>query len=595
MKVRVMAASSWRRWLSFALVFLIGFALSSCNPAAFRTDAAPESQLVFSILSDPKTFNPALSEESPNIFSLTLEGLTTQNGITAETEPALAESWQISEDKLRFVFTLREGLKWSDGEPLTADDVVFSYNEVYFNEKIPTSTRDVLRIGDSRALPEVRKISDRQVEFILPEPFAPFLRTTGTPILPAHALRSAARTEDENGELEFLSTWRIDTPPDELVANGPYFLKSYRPNQRLIFKRNPYYWRRDEEGNAQPYINSIVWEIVEKQDTALLQFRSGILDSNGVSPENFSLLKREEKRGDFTIYDGGPATGTTFIAFNLNKGRDPESDKPVVDPIKSRWFNTVKFRQAVAYAIDRQTMIDNTFRGLGEPQNSNISVPSPYYLSPEEGLKTYDYNPEKARELLLEAGFQYNDEEQLLDADGNQVRFTLLTNAGNQVREAMGAQIKQDLSKVGIQVDFQPIAFNALVEKLSNSLDWDCNLIGFTGGVEPNNGFNFWSPEGRLHLFNIQKKGGQTPVAGWEVADWESKISDLYIQGAQELDEQKRKAIYAEAQEIVQEYLPVIHLVNPLSLQAVRNRVKGIQYTALGGAFWNIHELKIEE
>ena len=594
MKVIAIVANSWRRWLSFALVFLIGLTISSCNPAHFRTDAAEQSQLVFSILSDPKTFNPALSEESPNIFSLTFEGLTSQNGVTAEIEPALAESWQISEDKLRFVFTLREGLKWSDGEPLTADDVTFSYNEVYFNEKIPNSTRDVMRIGESRALPEVRKIGDRQVEFILPEPFAPFLRTTGTSILPAHALRSAVNAEDDNGEPEFLSTWRIDTPPDQLVANGPYVLKSYRPNQRLIFQSNPYYWRNDSQGNPQPYIKRIVWEIVEKQDTALLQFRSGILDAIGVSPENFSLLKREEKRGDFTIYDGGPATGTTFIAFNLNKGRDPENDKPVVDPIKSRWFNSLKFRQAVAYAIDRKTMIDNTFRGLGESQNSHISVPSPYYLSPEEGLKAYKYNPEKAQELLLEAGFQYNDEGQLLDADGNPVRFTLLTNAGNQVREAMGAQIKQDLSKIGIQVDFQPIAFNALVEKISNSLDWDCHLIGFTGGVEPNNGANFWSPKGRLHIFNLDKKGGTTFLAGWEVADWEAKINDLYIQGAQELDEQKRKAIYAESQKIVQEYLPVIHLVNPLSLQAVRNRVKGIQHTALGGAFWNIHELIVE-
>ncbi|QIZ71750.1 ABC transporter substrate-binding protein [Oxynema aestuarii] len=583
-----------RRILSLGLAFLLSFSLAACNPARFKTDAAEVNQLVWTILSDPKTFNPALSTEVPNIFSLTFEGLTTTNGITAEVEPGLAESWEIAEDKLRYVFTLREGLRWSDGEPLTSDDVVFSFNEVYFNEKVPTSTRDVLRIGESGALPKVRAIDDRRIEFTLPEPFAPFLRTMGTEILPAHILRPTIEQTDAEGNPLFLSTWGIDTPPENIIVNGPYQLESYLTSEQVIYRRNPYYWRKDAEGNSQPYIERIVWQIVESTDTSLLKFISGTSDSIGVSPENFSFLKPREERENFTIYNGGPASGTTFIAFNLNKGRNPDGT-PVVEPMKSRWFQKVEFRQAIAYAIDRQTTIDNTFRGLGKPQHSPISVQSPYYLSPEEGLKTYDFNPDKAKELLLGSGFQYNDRDELLDAEGNRVRFTLITNAGNKTREAMGAQIKQDLSKIGIQVDFQPISFNALVAKLSDSLDWDCHLIGFTGGVEPNGGANFWLPEGRLHIFNQKRQPGQTPLIGWEVADWERKIGDLYIKGAQELDEAKRKEIYAETQRLTQEYLPVIHLVNPLSLAAVRDRVKGIEYSALGGAFWNLYELKIEE
>ena len=136
----------------------------------------------------------------------------------------------------------------------------------------------------------------------------------------------------------------------------------------------------------------------------------------------------------------GPATGTSFVFFNLNKGK--RNGKPLVDPIKSKWFNNKEFRQAVAYAIDRQTMINNTFQGLGQTQNSPISVQSPYYLPPEKGLKVYDYNLDKARELLKKAGFKYNSQGQLLDSEGNRVRFTLLTNSGNKIREAMGAQIK---------------------------------------------------------------------------------------------------------------------------------------------------------
>jgi peptide/nickel transport system substrate-binding protein len=279
------------------------------------------------------------------------------------------------------------------------------------------------------------------------------------------------------------------------------------------------------------------------------------------------------------------------MSFNLNKGK--RDGKPLVDPIKSQWFNNVQFRQAVAYAIDRQTMLNNTFRGLGTPQNSPISVQSPYYLYPEQGLKVYKYNPDKAKELLLKAGFKYNQKNLLVDAQDNEVRFTLLTNAGNKIRESMGSQIKQDLSKIGIQVDFTPLVWNTFLDKLSNTLDWDTCLIGLTGGLEPNDGANVWSPDGGLHMFNQKPQAGQKPIEGREVAEWEQKINELYIQGAQEFDEAKLKKIYGETQQLAQEYVPFIHLINPYSLSAVRNRFEGIKFSALGGLFWNIHEIKV--
>ncbi|RCJ28525.1 peptide ABC transporter substrate-binding protein [Nostoc minutum NIES-26] len=579
--------------LPIILVLATAIIVTACNPSEFKTSAAQVPQLVSSILSDPKTFNYPLSQEFPNIFGLTYVGLTTQNPITGEFEPDLAESWQISDNKLQFIFTLRQGLKWSDGQPLTADDVVFTFNDIYLNEAIPTDARDVLRIGESRALPKVRKIDERRVEFTNPEPFAPFLGTIGLPILPAHILEKSIKTKDREGKPIFLSQWGVDTPPDRVIVNGPYKLERYDTSQRVVFRRNPYYWRKGSKGESQPYIERVVWQIVESTDTSLLQFRSGGLDTVGVSPDYFSLLKVQEKQGNFKIYNGGPATGTTFILFNLNKGQ--RNGKPLVDPVKSRWFNTVEFRQAVAYAIDRQTMINNTFRGLGKPQDSPISVQSPYYLSAQKGLKTYNYNLKKSKELLLKAGFKYNDKNQLVDAQGNRVRFTLLTNAGNKIREAIGSQIKQDLSKIGIQVDFTPLAWNTYTDKLSNTLDWEASMLGLTGGLEPNDGANVWAPEGGLHMFNQKPQAGQKPIEGWEVSPWEAEINKLYIQAARELDEAKRKEIYAETQRITQENLPFIYLVNPLSLSAVRNRFEGIKFSALGGAFWNIHEIKITD
>ncbi|MDZ8054281.1 MAG: ABC transporter substrate-binding protein [Aulosira sp. ZfuVER01] len=581
-----------RFWLLIIVSIATALTVAACNPSNFKTTAAQVPQLVTSILSDPKTFNFPLSSESPNIFGLTYEGLITENYETGKVEPALAESWEISDDKLKIVFTLRENLKWSDGQPLTVDDVVFTYNDIYLNEAIPTDARDGMRIGESRKLPTVRKIDNRRVEFSVPEPFAPFLRSaTGYPILPAHALRESVTTKDQEGKPKFLSKWSVDTPPNELIVNGPFKLERYDTSQRIVFRRNPYYWRKDAQGKAQPYIERIVWQIVESTDTSLLQFRSGGLDTVGVSPEYFSLLKVQEKQGNFKIYNGGPGAGTTFLIFNLNKGS--REGKPLIEPKKSRWFNTVEFRQAVAYAIDRQTMINNTFRGLGQPQDSPISVQSPYYLSAKEGLKTYNYNPDKARQLLIKAGFKYNEKNQLIDAEGNNVRFTLLTNAGNKIREAMGSQIKRDLSKIGIQVDFTPLAWNTYTDKLANTLDWEASLLGLTGGLEPNDGANVWSPEGGLHMFNQKPQAGQKPIQGWQVASWEAEIGELYIKAARELDEAKRKGIYADTQRLAQEYLPFIHLVNAYSMSAVRNRFEGIKFSGLGGAFWNIHEIKI--
>lgn len=595
--VSTWVGSWWKVALAGMLSCCLAIALNACNSANFKTQAAQVPQVVISTLGDFKTFNPAFNSEFPNIFLYTAEGLVGENGKTAEIEPALAESWTISADKKKITFTLRDGLKWSDGQPLTVDDVLFSYRDVYLNEKVPTDLRDLLRIGKDGKFPSIRKVDDRRIEFTTPEPFAPFLRVLGMPVLPAHVLRESIFTNDADGKPKFLSTWGTGTNPKDLVVNGPYTLESYTPGQRYVFRRNPYYWRRDSQGQHLPYIERLVMQIVESTDTQLIRFRSGDLDMLGelgsLRPEDFSLLKQEEQRGNFQIQQGGLRTGTLYVTFNLNTGRRQDGT-PLVDPIKSRWFNTKEFRQAVAHAINREKLINNVFRGLAKPQNSPISVQSPFYLSPKQGLKTYDYNPQKAKQLLQQAGFKYNSQGQLLDADGNRVRFNVITNAENKLRVAIGAQVKQDLAAIGIQADFAPIAFGSVIEKMDTSLDWECIILGLTGGVEPNDGFNVWNPEGGSHAFNQGPKPGSPPIIGRQVSDWEREIGNLYIQGAQELDETKRKAIYAKTQQITQENLPYIYLANQMAMAAVRNRVEGVEYTALGYTYWNVAEQKVK-
>ena len=580
------------RKLAILFTVILIFFLSSCRQAPSNY----QSRFVVSTPSDTSTFNYPLNQSAYSVFGYIYEGLIIENGVTGELEPALAESWEVSEDEQTIVITLKKDLKWSDGEPLTVDDVVFSYNKIYLNDKIPSSVKDILRIGKSGALPTVKKIDNLRVEFSTPEPFAPFLRYAGgLNILPAHVLKESVSTTNSEGELNYLTKWGTDTPVTEIVGNGMYRIKSYAPNQRIILEKNPFYWRQDNQGNNLPYIENIVWQVIENTDNQLLNFRSGELDTIKVAAEMFPLLKREENRGKYTIYNGGPTPASSFICFNINQGKNAQG-KPLVDPIKSRWFNNKAFRQAIAYGINREAMTNNIYRGLGAPQYSPIPVTSPFYLSPEEGLKIYNYDPEKARKLLLGAGFKYNQNGELLDSEGNQVEFTLLSSAGRKVREQMATQINQDLAKLGIKINMQFLSFNTYVRKLSLSKDWEVYLGGFTGGsIEPHGGYNIWSVNGRLHTFNQGPQPGDEKIEGWKVNDWEQQIDDLYIQASQVFDEDKRKEFYGQAQQIIAEELPFIYMVNPLEFDAIRNRIKGINYTELSGGFWNLYELQISD
>ncbi|MCL2938639.1 MAG: ABC transporter substrate-binding protein [Trichodesmium sp. MAG_R02] len=570
---------------------------SGCSPTLLNSQSNNNSRLVLVSPSPPSTFNYAMSRSSYDFFRFIYEGLISENGLTGELEPALAESWVLSENKKRIIFTLRSELKWSDGKPLTADDVIFTYQDIYLNQKIPTVYRDFLRIGSSGAFPSVKKIDRRRVEFILPEPFAPFLRyVEKLKILPAHALRNTILSTDGDGKPLFLSTWNTNTQPQKIISNGPFKLANYIPSQRIILEKNPFYWRNDSAGNSLPYIDKLIIQIIPSTDNQLIRFRSGELDSIGVDPEAFQLLKREEERGKYKIYNSS-TLGYRFVSFNLNQAKNSEG-KPLLNPIKSRWFNNLAFRQAVAYAINRQQINNTIYRGLGEIKHSALGVQSPYYLSPEAGLKVYKYNPEKSKKILLDSGFQYNDANELLDENGNRVEFTILVKSEEKIRIDTAVKIQGDLSHIGIKANLQILNFNSVLKKLLSSRDWECYVgaFGVPGAdIEPNLLSLFWLSNGSFHQFNLGSKPGEPKIKNWQVSDWEKEIDRLFTAAYQTIDENKRREIYGEFQQIVAEQLPIFFLVNPLAIQAVRNHIDNFKSSAIGSAFWNIDELKIKD
>jgi len=538
----------------------------------------PGGTLVMSVISSPKSFNPILAKETSTtvVTARILAGLTTIDGITQEVKPDLAESWEIAEDGLSYTFTLREGLRWSDGAPLTTDDVKFTFDLIY-DPDIPNSAADVFSIDGEHF--KVEALDDRHVKISLPARFAPFLRGMGQSILPRHALEDAWKKGDFN------HTWGVNTPPEEIVCNGPYLLNSYRPAERVVLKRNPYYWRRDAAGKPLPYIDQVILVIVKNQDVSLLKFQAGEIDIYGMRGSDFQILRPLVYERDFTIYDAGSSTGSSFVVFNQNPGKT-EKGKAFVQPHKLRWFRNVNFRRAVSHAIDRKAIIDTLMYGWGYPQYGPMSVSEGFFYNPETPKYTYD--PTRAKTLLAQEGFVDRDGDgRIEDRDGKTVEFNLFTNAENTVRIKIGNNIRKDFENVGIKVNFVPLEFNVLVTKLSAPpYDWDAILLGLTGGPEPHFGQNVWKSSGQLHEWYPLQESPDTPE--------EAEIDRIFTEGVQELDPDKRKALYDRWQVIAAEQQWMIYTVSPAALTAVRNKFGNLRPTPLGGTLHNLDEIFIK-
>lgn len=526
----------------------------------------------------PKTFNPFNTKDniSAMMSEVMYDGLLTTHPVTGQPIPKLAKSFSVNGND--YVIHLRHGIKWSDGKPITADDVVFTWQNIIFDGFGNTSTRDSIIIDGK--LPTVKKIDDYTVEFKTPQPFAPFIRMLSTPIAPKHIFEPAVKKGKEYFET-FLST-NID--PKTLVISGAFKLKEYVPAQRVVFERNPNYYMINKNNQKLPYLDKLVYLIVGDINNEVLKFEGGELDTIGLQGANVARFKELEKHSNFKVYNLGPDTGTMFVSFNLNNRKD-KNGKYFVDLKKQRWFQDKNFRQAVDYAIDRKNMVLNIANGLAAPLYTAESLNSIYL---NKNLKPYDRNIEKSKDLLKKSGYWWDKKGHLMDKFGNHVEFNLFTNAGNTEREAIGVMVKQDLEDLGMKVNFKPIEFNSLVNKLVNTSDWDIVIMGLTGSpLEPNGGKNVWMSNGTLHMFN-QRPAGYTKDDRYS---WEKKLDYLYTQGALATTFEARKKFYDEYQKIVYEEKPFVYIYSPLRITAIRTKFKNVFPTSLGGVTYNIEEI----
>jgi peptide/nickel transport system substrate-binding protein len=546
-------------------------------------------------LGDPKTFNLWVSADASSsgavgaLYSAMLE----RNPYTLEWEGALAELPKVSADGLTWTFQLKPNLKWSDGKPITADDVIFTLDVIY-DEKVQTNMRESMTLdapdgkgGYKRAPLQYRKIDARTVEFKFPTPYAPARDILSFPVAPKHKL-NAAYQKGQPKDTAFNPTWGVDVDPKELVSSGPWILASYKPGQRMVYRRNPNYWKKSEDGKQLPYLDQLVTQIVPDSNTTTLKFLSGETDVlSPVQQSDYKQIKAGEEKGNFTVRNLGPTSSTSYLMFNLNMKAKPAKANPELFKL----FNETKFRRAVSHLIDREKIARNVYGGLAQPGYGPESPANKLFFSPD--VPKFSYDPAKAKQLLSELGLKDGNGDGVLEmASGKPVKFNIMTNVENKLRVGQATIISSDLRKAGIGATFTPVSFNTILARTDGKpeagkpyppFDFESILLGFTGGVEPHNGKGIWTSAGNLHMWEPYQTKPTRP--------WEARIDELFRQGAQELDETKRKAIYAEFQKIVGEEQPLIYTVVPDAIAALRNKYGNVKPSPTGGVTWNVEEM----
>ncbi len=535
-------------------------------------------RLVVSLRAEPKTLNPLIAVDAPSrevILGAMQADLIHINRSTQLTEPALAKSWKVSADGLQYTLTLRKGLKFSDGQPLDADDILFTFR-VSLDESVHATQRDQLIVGGKPIV--ARKVDAHTVVFQLVKTYGAGERLfDGLAILPRHLL------EKPYAEGKLSQAWTLATPANQWAGLGPFRLKEYIPGQRLVLERNPYYWKKDARGNRLPYLDELVFLFVSNAEAQVLRFQSGETDLiSRLGAENFLTLNRQQR--GFTMSDAGPGLEYNFLFFNLN---EPGEKTPPDLSRKMKWFREVKFRQAISAAIDRDAIVRLVYQGRGAalwgpvtPGNrrwANVSLPHPAR------------SPDRARALLKEAGFHWNSgpngESVLVDSDAKPVEFSILTSSSNTDRTKMATLIQDDLKQLGMRVQVVPMEFRSLIDRVTQTKEYEACVLGLVSfDADPTPDLNVWLSSGGTHLWNPSQTHPATP--------WEAEIdSSMQLQLSAPSYQQRKKA-FDRVQQILADNQPMIFLASPDILVGAKNSIGNFHPAVLEPyVLWNVEQL----
>jgi peptide/nickel transport system substrate-binding protein len=534
-------------------------------------------RLVVGQRSEPKTLNPVTATDavSREVIGRLMADLITINKSSQQTEPALAKSWKMSADGRTFTLKLRKGIRFSDGHPFDADDVLFSFT-VYLDEAVNSPQRDLLLIDGKPVV--VTKLDQETVRFTLPRPYAAAERIfDGLAMLPKHLL------EKPYHEGRFLQAWTLNTAGTDVAGLGPFRVKKYVAGQQIVLERNPYYWKTDRDDHRLPYLDELVFLFVGSEDAQVMRFEAGETDIvNRLSTENYSLLSREQSRTNSQLMDLGPSLEYNFLVFNLN---DLGSKK--LDDItrKQGWFRELKFREAVSAAVDRDAIVRLVYGKRGTALWGNVGPGNKLWVN--QALPHPQRSVETARQLLKSAGFSWSSAGQLLDPSGKAVEFSVVTSSSNTQRMKIATLLQDDLAHLGMQVHVVPLDFRAMIDRVFQSFDYEAAIMGLGGGdADPNPEMNVWLSSGSSHLWNL----GETKPA----TTWEREIDGLMQQQMITLDYQKRKRLYDRVQQLIAENLPFIFLATPNILVSAGAQVGNFHPAVLDHyTLWNADQLYV--
>jgi peptide/nickel transport system substrate-binding protein len=489
------------------------------------------------------------------ISRLTYGQLVRINRATWEVEPWLAERWTRSDDGLRYTLTLRPDVVFSDGHPFTSDDVVFSFAAVN-DEKTGSPISETVRVG-GRPL-RVEAPDPHTVVITFPSPFGPGLRILDNLwILPKHKLERAL----EDGTLA--KAWGLATPVSDLVSLGPFTLDRFEPGQRLVFNRNPRYWRKDARGGPLPYLDRIVLEIVPEQDAETLRLQSGQSDliATELRPADYAPLKQLADRGKIRLLDVGDGYEADSFWINLKPGAFKKTDP------RAAWIQRDELRRAISMAVDRERFVNTVYLGAAAPVAGPISPANTKWHAAD--LPKVPHDPAAAKRLLASIGLVDREGDGMLeDAHGQPARFTLITQKGRSDRERAASIIRDELKSIGITVDVVMLDFLEVVKRIYSG-NYEAIYLGAPAtDVDPASNLDFWLSSGGQHFWNPAQK---TPTT-----DWERLIDVLMTRQIAAVDEGERKRIFDEVQRIFAEHVPAIYFAAPHVFVATSSRVTNL-------------------
>ncbi|HKH70492.1 MAG TPA: ABC transporter substrate-binding protein [Vicinamibacterales bacterium] len=565
--------------VTISVLAVVGLLMRGCpspDSAASTASGKPRrgGQLVASARGVPRSFNRLMAGDQPSdMFAMLTQGsLVRVNRSTFELEPWLAEKWESSADGLTHTLHLRQGVTWSDGTPFTSADVLFTLQAMYDSNVKSVVASSVMPGGK----PMKATAPDASTVVLT------FAQASGAgislldtfPILPKHKLESAYKAGT------FPQAWNTATPPAEIVSTGPFVLREFKPGERLVFDRNPTYWRTGGDGQKLPYLDRLVLQFIPEQNAELLALQAGTTDltQSELRPDDYVPVRRAEEEGKLTLIEGGVGPDADALWFCMN----PEIKK---GDRRQTFVQKREFRQALSHAVDREEFAQTVFLGEAVPVWGPITPGNKPWFSPN--VPRYPHDVSRARELLKSIGLEDRNGNGVVETtDGIEARFTVMTQRGNSSYERGVTVLREQAATIGVAFDAAPLEYPTMIERLLACQYEAVYMRPYFSNLDPANNMDFWLSSGSTHFWHMSQK---TPAT-----DWETRIDTVMREQAATLDPERRRDLFNDAQRILAENVPVLYFVAPRLYFAHSKRTMGVVPSVMRPPIlWNADSLSV--